>query len=270
MTVSASFALSSPSPRRRTPSLARRTMPAATSAATSTGLPASRRLSSIACCSAPTLISLKSLRSPLVEAALGQAAMQRHLAAFEAADRDAGAGRLALAAAAALLADAGADAAADAHAQLARAGLVFDFVEPHRTASSLGFLRRRRSTMRTRWRNLVDHAAHGRSIFERRACGRSLLRPRPISVLVWIAGRRLALRDLLDVRHAVFLAAMSLQLLAKRQSARRSRLGGRPRRRPSRHGGATRSRSPSCCGGPRPRAGFPGALRASNVARTTL
>ncbi len=61
--------------------------------------------------------------------------MQRHLAAFEAADGDAGTGRLALAAAAALLADAGADAAADTHAHLLGAVLVFDFVEPHRTVA---------------------------------------------------------------------------------------------------------------------------------------
>ena len=47
--------------------------------------------------------------------------MQRHLAAFEAADGDAATRRLAFAAAAARLADARADAAADTHAQFAGA-----------------------------------------------------------------------------------------------------------------------------------------------------
>src|SRR6476659_7418544 len=57
--------------------------------------------------------------------------MQRHLAAFEALDTHAGACGLALAAAAAGLAHARADAAADAHALLARAGIVGDLVEFH-------------------------------------------------------------------------------------------------------------------------------------------
>ena len=55
----------------------------------------------------------------VAEAALGQAPMQRHLAAFEALDAHARARGLALAAAAAGLAHAGADATADAHAVLA-------------------------------------------------------------------------------------------------------------------------------------------------------
>ena len=67
----------------------------------------------------------------LIEAALWQTAMQWHLAAFETADSDAGTGRLTLAAASALLADARADTAADANAKLARACVVFDAVEPH-------------------------------------------------------------------------------------------------------------------------------------------
>src|ERR1700731_3969072 len=60
----------------------------------------------------------------IVEAALRQAPMQRHLAAFEALDAHARARGLALAAAARGLALAGADAAADPHALLARAGIV--------------------------------------------------------------------------------------------------------------------------------------------------
>src|SRR5271155_2954391 len=66
-----------------------------------------------------------------VEAALRLAAMQGHLAALEALDADARAGRLALAAAAGLLALAGPDAAPDAHARLRRSGVVSHFVEFH-------------------------------------------------------------------------------------------------------------------------------------------
>ena len=67
----------------------------------------------------------------LPEAALGQAAMQRHLAAFEALHGDAAARLLALDAPAGGLALAGADAAADAHARLVRTRVVGDLVEFH-------------------------------------------------------------------------------------------------------------------------------------------
>src|SRR5664279_2074772 len=67
----------------------------------------------------------------VAEAALGQAPVQRHLAAFEALDAHAGARGLALAAATAGLAHAGADATPDAHAVLARARPVGDLVEFH-------------------------------------------------------------------------------------------------------------------------------------------
>src|SRR5262249_2879270 len=66
------------------------------------------------------------------EAALGDAAVERHLATLEALDGDAGARLLALHAAARGLALARADAAADAHARLAGSGVVGDFVELHR------------------------------------------------------------------------------------------------------------------------------------------
>src|SRR5476651_940595 len=67
------------------------------------------------------------------EAALGQTPMQRHLAAFKALDAHAGARGLALAAAAGGLALAGANATADPHALLARAGIVGDIAELHRS-----------------------------------------------------------------------------------------------------------------------------------------
>src|SRR5208282_6532893 len=60
----------------------------------------------------------------IFEPALGQAAMQRHLAALKPLDAHAGARGLALTAAAAGLALAGTDAAADALAGLAGAGAV--------------------------------------------------------------------------------------------------------------------------------------------------
>src|SRR4029077_5676296 len=68
----------------------------------------------------------------VVEAALGQTAMQRHLAAFKALDADARTRGLALAAAAGPLALAGADATADTHALFARAGVGGDIAELHR------------------------------------------------------------------------------------------------------------------------------------------
>src|SRR5262245_28797651 len=71
-------------------------------------------------------------REDIVEAALRQTAVQRHLAAFKALDAHARTRGLALAAAAGLLALAGADAAADAHALLARAGVVGEIGEFHR------------------------------------------------------------------------------------------------------------------------------------------
>src|SRR6201993_2002796 len=83
----------------------------------------------------------------VVEAALGQAAMHRHLAAFKTLDADARTRGLALAAAARGLALAGTDATADTHALLARAGIVGDLAELHRPSPILSYFS---STMRTR------------------------------------------------------------------------------------------------------------------------
>ena len=68
------------------------------------------------------------------EAALGEAAIERHLAALEALDGHAGTGLLALHAATGGLALARADAAAHAHAALAGTGVVGDFVQLHRSS----------------------------------------------------------------------------------------------------------------------------------------
>src|SRR5262249_40301902 len=67
----------------------------------------------------------------IVEAALRQTPVQRHLTTLKALDADAGARGLALAAAPAGLALAGPDAAADAHAALAGARVVGNLVELH-------------------------------------------------------------------------------------------------------------------------------------------
>ena len=105
-------AFNSPSPSTRTPSSSRRTKPADLApphrpacrhrAGQRPPPPAAGRAD---------LVEI--VAGPRPEAALRQAAMKRHLAALEAADGDAGARRLALAAATAGLADAGTDAAAD-------------------------------------------------------------------------------------------------------------------------------------------------------------
>src|SRR5215213_4565351 len=70
-------------------------------------------------------------RARVVEAALRQTPVKRHLAALEALDGDSGAGRLALAAPPTLLALAGAGAPADAHPVLGRARIVADLVQLH-------------------------------------------------------------------------------------------------------------------------------------------
>src|SRR5262249_33133770 len=68
------------------------------------------------------------------ESALGQATVQRHLAAFEALDACAGAGGLSFAAAAAGFSGTGADTAADAGTVFPRPRTVGDFVQLHRRA----------------------------------------------------------------------------------------------------------------------------------------
>ena len=118
--------------------------------------------------------------------------MQWHLAAFEAAEADARTRRLALAAASARLADAGADAAADAHAELARPGLVLDLVQPHGTIPILKFWALLLVHNADEVGNAVDHAAHGRGILER-ALAVQLVETEAISVCVCLAGRRFAL-----------------------------------------------------------------------------
>src|SRR5262249_54464918 len=113
----------------------------------------------------------------VAKAALGQPAMQRHLAALEALDAHAGTRGLALAAAPAGLARAGADAAADAAALLARARAVGELVKLHRCSPFA-------STTRTRCLTLASMP---------RVCGVSgssvtrpiRLSPSPIRVSRW-------------------------------------------------------------------------------------
>src|SRR5690606_2719782 len=120
------------------------------------------------------------------EATLGQAPINRHLAALEAVDRHAGARLLTLDAAAAGLARSGADAAPDALARMCRALLVTQFVEFHR--SSPRALPYFSSTTRTRWETAaIMPRTEGVSSRVRRRC--ILLRPRPSSVARCSFGR---------------------------------------------------------------------------------
>ena len=97
---SSSLALSSPRPSSRTPSLARRTTPALTSDSTVDGLVGVDQLG-VDRVLQPVEIDLGEVEpEDVVEAALRQAPMQRHLAAFEALDAHARTRGLALAAAA--------------------------------------------------------------------------------------------------------------------------------------------------------------------------
>src|ERR1700674_5695186 len=126
---------------------------------------------------------VEALAENVVEPALGQPAMQRHLPAFEALDGNAGTGLLALDAAPAGLALAGTDAAADAAPDLARAGIVAQLAQLHRSSPS---------TTRTRCPTLaimprvaaVSGSSDTRSI---------RLRPSPIRVWRWSYLRRAAL-----------------------------------------------------------------------------
>ena len=157
--VSAAF--SSPLASRRTPSPARRSMPAATSVAASTG-PSALRLAGVDRLLQPAEVHdlVVLLEDLVVEAALRQAAMQRRLAALEAVDRDAAARGLALAAAARGLALARADAAADPLRAVMRARIVPDLVElhrcPHRVIASAANASRAARVIPSRLRRVWD------------------------------------------------------------------------------------------------------------------
>src|SRR6478609_6564981 len=103
----------------------------------------------------------------VVEAALRQAHVERHLAALEALDGNARTALLALLAAAAGLALARADAASDADAALAGAGIVPDIVQFHVSALAFAFVARKFS------RSLRPCAAAWRSRHEPRGCPRA-------------------------------------------------------------------------------------------------
>src|SRR3978361_1831175 len=90
--------------------------------------------------------------------------MQRHLAAFETLDAHARARGLALAAAAGGLALAGTDATADAHALLARAGVVGDIAELHRPVSC--FISLLLVDDANEMLNLGNHAANRRGVLQ--------------------------------------------------------------------------------------------------------
>src|ERR1700679_3438274 len=106
------------------------------------------------------------------EAALGEAAMQRHLATLEALDAHARASRLAFAATPGLLALSRTDASADANARFRRSGIVPNFIELH-----CGVLtgRRRRAPDARPWRSCRDWRACRRGA----TCARSCSGPGP-------------------------------------------------------------------------------------------
>src|SRR6185312_13144182 len=109
----------------------------------------------------------------VAKSALRQAPVERHLAAFEALVAIAGARGLTLAAAASGLAYAGADAAPDAHALFARARLVRDLIEFHRSVLLL-----RISDNAHKVLDLADHAA-GCGRVRKVACAPDLVEAEP-------------------------------------------------------------------------------------------
>src|SRR5262249_28260677 len=119
------------------------------------------------------------------ESALGQATVQRHLAAFETLDACTGARGLSFATAAAGFSGTGADTAADAGTVFPRPRTVGDFVQLHRRAPLS-------STTRTKCLTLAIMP---------RTCGVSgtwatrpiRLRPSPTNVSRWLRWRRIGL-----------------------------------------------------------------------------
>src|SRR5665213_1857885 len=104
---------------------------------------------------------IEALGEYVVETALRQPPMQRHLPAFEALYGDAGAGLLALDAAPGSLALAGTDTAADTHPILGGAGLVGQFMQFHRSSpkTARATLRRRRARDASPWQSCPAQTA---------------------------------------------------------------------------------------------------------------
>src|SRR3569623_2477223 len=194
-----------------------------------------------------------------VETALWHTHVERHLAALEAADRDARARRLALAATTAGLALARADATANPHAGLVGSRIVAEFVQTRHLSGpkftcALSRRRQRRlrsnryyfSTTRTRCGILlIMPRTSGVSLSVR--CLRILLRPSPTRVARWSAVRRegLAICSTVTVLSAIYASTDSWPRRAWRSETLR------PRR-------AATERGLSTC------------LSASKVARTML
>src|SRR5690606_12976198 len=133
--------------------------------------------------------NVEALCEDVGEAALRQTAVDWHLAAFEAIDRDARTGLLTLDAATTGLAGARTDTATNALARLDRTWLVTQIVEFH---ISISLRYHASSTTRTRCGSLaIMPRTAGVSSSVLRRC--ILLRPRPISVARCSAGRRIGL-----------------------------------------------------------------------------
>src|SRR5215468_8019737 len=149
------------------------------------------------------------------EAALGDAPIKRHLAAFEALDGDAGARLLALHAPAGGLALARADAAAHAHARLAGPRIVGDLVQSHDK-----ILQATSSSTRTRWRTLLIMPRTSGVSTSSRLRWR-LFSPRPISVARWSSVRPIGLPVWVIL---IFLASAMTRSLRRRLGRGGSRL----------------------------------------------
>src|SRR5690606_39248245 len=133
--------------------------------------------------------NVEALCEDVGEAALRQTAVDWHLAAFEAIDRNARTGLLTLDAATTGLAGARTDTATNALARLDRTWLVTQIVEFH---ISISLRYHASSTTRTRCGSLaIMPRTAGVSSSVLRRC--ILLRPRPISVARCSAGRRIGL-----------------------------------------------------------------------------
>src|SRR5207253_11078741 len=190
-------------------------------------------------------------REDVVEAALRQPHVERHLAAFEAGDADARARLGTLLAAAGGLAETRADASADADTRLTRAFVVFDFVQFH-VVHSLSLLSRMpregrlekiqavSSTFSRWWTFLIWPRTSG--VSSSSTVRPILLRPRPTSVARCVLSRRIG-----EPVWVILILAMMLTPPPLRP-------GPRLRRR-WRHRGP-RDRRPSCHGAAKPSAGW--------------
>src|ERR1043166_5375880 len=162
-------------------------------------------LAGVDCLLHPPEIDLVQLElERLVEAALGQPPVQRHLPALEPLDAHARARGLAFAAASAGLALAGADAAADTHAILARAGPVGDLIQFHEANPYLPPTTRTRCLTFMIMPRVADVSGSSR-------VRPILFSPSPINVSRCVCSRRIGLPVCLTLMVLVFAMTTSIR-----------------------------------------------------------